>query len=68
MLRALFGCRHRKLTWPQSQRRWSVEAPVGKPWVTCLECGAEFDYDLENMQRGPEIRPSVRARVLEVER
>ena len=49
MLRALyqlvFGCWHRKLSWPLTVRK-----PRMRTYVVCLECGAEFDYDLDAMQ------------------
>jgi hypothetical protein len=50
MLRALFdlifGCCHRRCSWPLTVRQ-----PRTRTYVTCLSCGAEFDYDLQTMQR-----------------
>lgn len=49
MLRALFnlifGCRHRRCSWPMTVRQ-----PRKRTYVVCLSCGAEFDYDLQSMQ------------------
>lgn len=37
----LFGCTHRRTTFPQT---WS-----GETHVTCLECGREMMYDWDRM-------------------
>lgn len=41
LLRILFGCAHRRRTFPQTIK--------GRCWVTCLACGKSFDYDWDNM-------------------
>ena len=49
---ALFGCMHKRTTFPQSKRG------VGRPpaadrtgtYVACLDCGKEFAYDWQNMR------------------
>ena len=50
----LFGCLHRRTTWPQTTAKRGT-------WVTCLECGAEFEYDWIEMrmvaERPRERRP-----------
>lgn len=52
MMRALFalifGCRHRRCSWPLTVRK-----PRKRTYVACLSCGAEFDYDLQRMQICP---------------
>jgi hypothetical protein len=54
------GCRHKHTTWPQSPRRigsLTRFARKAQASVTCLECGAEFTYDLKTMRRGARIYP-----------
>jgi hypothetical protein len=60
----MFRCRHSKTTWPQTGREPGADAHV-----TCVDCGAEFQYDWEAMKRGPRIdpRPAPTARVVQPE-
>lgn len=44
---AIFGCIHRKTTWPQG--------PETHPTVKCLGCGKEFHYDWIAMKRGAQV-------------
>lgn len=39
----LFGCSHPRTSWPQHGR------------VVCLDCGKEFAYDWQTMQRGEQL-------------
>lgn len=41
-----FGCTHKHLSFPQSQRKQK------KPghYVVCLDCGKEFGYDWDRMR------------------
>jgi len=41
----LFGCHHRRLSWPLTLRQ-----PRMRTYVVCLVCGAEFDYDFRTMR------------------
>jgi hypothetical protein len=41
-LQALFGCSHRKTTFPVTTRNGT--------WVTCLDCGKRFPYDWQKMK------------------
>jgi hypothetical protein len=55
-----FGCAHNHLSFPQSPRR---EGPIHqfsrKPTcsVTCLDCGASWEYDWRQMRIGKRIYP-----------
>jgi hypothetical protein len=48
LLELLFGCMHRRTTFPQAPRRWPL--PTGEAHVTCLECGREIRYDWNEMR------------------
>ena len=43
-LNALFGCSHQRTTFPLTLARES------RTYVTCLDCGKEFDYDWKQMR------------------
>lgn len=49
LLRSLFGCRHDKLTFPQTDLKTGVMS------CSCLACGAEFDYNWDTMEIGGRI-------------
>jgi hypothetical protein len=57
----LMGCSHQRTTFPLSPRRTSVAkfAPKHPAYVTCLDCGKEFEYDWKTMRMGKpvEVRP-----------
>ncbi len=56
MLNALFGCSHRNTTFPLTpHRRTRPNEANANPYVACLDCGAEFEYDWNQMR----IRKSV---------
>jgi hypothetical protein len=40
----LFGCRHKR-------RSWVYIREDGSQYVSCLECGAEIDYDLVRFEQ-----------------
>ena len=44
----LFGCRHSSLSFPQKR--------AGVVTQSCLQCGSEFEYDWERMERSPHRR------------
>ena len=48
MLNLLFGCRHRRITRPITDVH-KPGTPSGGTYVTCLECGRRFPYDVTNM-------------------
>ena len=43
LLTWLIGCRHPGTTWPQGKQN--------NAHITCLDCGAEFSYDWQEMKR-----------------
>ena len=52
-LNMLFGCSHKKLSFPitvRAVRRRSQAASVTGTYVVCLECGHEFPYDWNEMK------------------
>jgi hypothetical protein len=55
----LFGCWHRRMSFPVTSRRHSGAASQTGTYVVCLACGKEFGYDWQKMR----ILPSVRAEV-----
>ncbi|HET9839790.1 MAG TPA: hypothetical protein VFR84_16305 [Candidatus Angelobacter sp.] len=50
---ALFGCWHKRISFPQTskrgQRRCEAAMETGT-YVVCLDCGAEFPYDWKQMR------------------
>ena len=52
LLNALFGCSHKRTTFPITPSRRSSlygESRRGT-YVACLDCGKEFDYDWKDMR------------------
>jgi hypothetical protein len=55
---SLFGCPHRRCTFPITSRNRSEEASHAKArgshatYIVCLECGQEFAYDWQRMKLG----------------
>ncbi|HKX00658.1 MAG TPA: hypothetical protein VJN43_23155 [Bryobacteraceae bacterium] len=47
----IFGCRHRRTTFPLTPAGKSRSEP-GETYVVCLDCGKQFVYDWENMRLG----------------
>ena len=69
-LNALFGCNHKKLSFPitvRGARRRTPAASLTGTYVVCLDCGQEFPYDWNEMRVVPEAA-TVRARVATVPR
>ncbi len=50
MLQSIFGCSHRRVSFPQTRRGRSPAT-----YITCLECGKEFAYDWKNMRVGEPV-------------
>jgi len=51
VVNVLFGCRHRRTTFPLTPAKKGSSEPV-ETYVVCLECGKQFTYDWENMRLG----------------
>ena len=53
-LNALFGCSHKKLSFPitirGARRRSTQAASITGTYVVCLDCGHEFPYDWNEMK------------------
>jgi hypothetical protein len=47
----ILGCRHRRMTRPITAVH-KPGAPSGGAWVSCLECGRRFEYDVNAMRVG----------------
>jgi hypothetical protein len=68
ILDALFGCWHKRISFPQTskrgQRRCEAATHTGT-YVVCLDCGTEFAYDWTKMRilSPSETQPFARARV-----
>jgi hypothetical protein len=45
----VFGCRHRRTTFPLTPAKASGPGPI-ETYVVCLECGKQFIYDWEHMR------------------
>ena len=62
VLNLLFGCSHRRTTFPLTPTRRSTGHPVAGgarfgTYVACLECGKELAYDWDEMRvSGPVLR------------
>jgi len=50
LLNMLFGCSHRKTSFPLTPRRKLGNTGRTETYVVCLQCGMEFEYDWRNMQ------------------
>jgi hypothetical protein len=69
VINALFGCAHRKTTFPLTPGRrsgYSTDSleTRAKTYVVCLDCGREFDYDWKTMKVGepmPIVLPTTQA-------
>ena len=48
----LFGCSHQRTTFPLTPARRNAGAARSGTYVTCLDCGKEFDYDWKSMRVG----------------
>jgi hypothetical protein len=64
---SLFGCSHRKTTFPITRGRKSsgvsATATTNRTYVVCLDCGKEFAYDWKSMSVGEavEVTPTTAA-------
>lgn len=73
LLNSLFGCSHRRTTFPLTPARRNAAYPAQGTrtgtYVVCLDCGKEFAYNWDYMRVGepvetplaqPETQPSFR--------
>jgi len=56
LLQTLFGCAHRKTTFPQTPTRRGRIGEQGtqskaQTYIACLDCGKELPYDWDNMRK-----------------
>jgi len=58
MLNLFFGCRHKHFTRPITPLR-KLGDHRQETYVSCLECGKQYHYDLENMRMGTAIVPTL---------
>ena len=65
---SLFGCSHRRTTFPITRGRKSASATAttatsNRTYVVCLDCGKEFAYDWRSMSVGEavEVTPATAA-------
>lgn len=67
VLASLFGCSHRRTTFPITRGRKfsgvSATATTNRTYVVCLDCGKEFAYDWKSMSVGEavEVTPATAA-------
>jgi phage terminase large subunit GpA-like protein len=52
LLNALFGCSHKRTTFPITPSRRSSLSDSARrgTYVACLDCGKEFDYNWKEMR------------------
>ena len=56
LLNLLFRCSHRRLTRPVAPITKAGQ-PHSQSYVVCLDCGKQFEYDLNEMRIGKAIEP-----------
>jgi len=68
ILNAMFGCSHKRTTFPITLRSSvSTGAARKATYVVCLDCGKEFDYNWKKMQMDNVVRTKVPGTSLEAE-
>ena len=59
LVTSLFGCSHRRTTFPITRGRKLVGAHAtqtpNRTYVVCLDCGQEFSYDWKSMTVGEPV-------------
>lgn len=58
LVNALFGCSHRRTTFPLTPGRKMLASPGATrhgTYVVCLDCGKEFGYDWDEMRVGEPV-------------
>jgi hypothetical protein len=67
LLNALFGCSHRKTTFPLTPRRkLACTGGPAETYVVCLNCGTEFAYDWQTMRIRKPVNMRVATKIQEV--
>jgi len=64
LLNVVFGCAHRRTTFPLTPARKAGFAAVNQrhaTYVVCLDCGKEFGYDWSEMRMGQPVAARVAA-------
>jgi hypothetical protein len=56
MMHLLFGCRHKRVTRPITPVNRAKD--TARTYVSCLDCGKQFLYDVSIMRMGAEISGS----------
>lgn len=65
LIDALFGCSHRRTTFPITPiRRFGSRKKA--TYIVCLDCGKEFGYNWQQMKVGDAVDPVTTAEILEV--
>jgi len=54
VLNLIFRCSHRRLTRPMTPVT-KAGKPHGQAYVVCLDCGKQFEYDVQTMHMGKAI-------------
>jgi hypothetical protein len=54
LITAVFGCSHERTTFPRTPKPGSSSTET---YVTCLNCGKNFEYDWKEMRRGKNALP-----------
>lgn len=57
LMNTLFRCSHRRLTRPVSPVSKAGQQH-GQAYVVCLDCGKQFEYDIQEMRIGKAIQQS----------
>lgn len=47
---SLFGCSHKRITFPITIRQRVRTSSTTGTYVVCLDCGGEFEYDWKEMK------------------
>ncbi|MCU1274973.1 MAG: hypothetical protein JWO48_2404 [Bryobacterales bacterium] len=56
LLNSLFGCSHRRTTFPLTpSRKMAAASNRHGTYVVCLDCGQEFRYDWKEMRVGEAV-------------
>lgn len=62
LFNSLFGCSHQRTTFPITPTRKNTgNTARNGMYITCLDCGKEFDYDWKSMRVGQPVVDRVAA-------
>ena len=61
LLNGVFGCSHRRTTFPLTPARKFGKSTRNGTYVVCLDCGKEFDYNWQEMRIGEPVTVRVPA-------